>query len=82
MNIQNKTVPNIVTFDASYVMNTLNDQHHTIDDPASQTLTVSLSEALPPQSLVISGQDYVNLGQWTDATLNQYIITKLGLIPI
>lgn len=59
----------------------LHDNHPTMDNPRAKTLQVFLTEFHPAQSIKISGDDYIALGQWTDESLNQFLITKFGLIP-
>ena len=65
-----------------FSLKTLAENHSTQDDPAKKVLQIILREALPPQTLVVVGAEYDALGQWTDATLNQYIIGKLGLVIV
>ena len=80
MNIQPKTITSTKTVTSSFSFTTLNDAHITNDDPIRKTLRVTLSEALPPQVVSVTGSDYDALGQWTDDSLNAYIIDKYGLV--
>jgi hypothetical protein len=82
MNIEPKTITDSRTISSTFTLNSLSDFHITSDDPFRKILRVSLSEANPPQQIVISGDDYDNLGQWTDQSLNNYLITKYGLVVI
>ena len=64
----------------SAILNTLSDTHFTIDDPFNKRLAIQLREARPAFTLVVTGSNYDALGEWTDASLNQYIINTLGLV--
>lgn len=77
MKIAAKTVT--TTISSSFSINRLNDVHVSYDDPIYKVLRITIPEAVPPQVLVISGEEYEALGQWTDATLNATIMAKYGL---
>lgn len=82
MNIEPKTITDSRTVNMTFNLNTLSDAHMTSDDPFRKILRVSLSEANPPQQVLVTGTDYDTLGQWTDESLNNYIINKYGLVVI
>lgn len=82
MNIEPKTITDSKTINTTFVLNTLSDAHMTNDDPFRKILRVSLTEASPPQQISITGNDYDSLGQWTDESLNQYLINKYGLVVV
>ena len=82
MNIEPKTVTDSRTINTTFTLTTLSDFHVTSDDPFRKILRVSLNEANPPQQIIITGTDYDNLGQWTDQSLNDYLVTKYGLTVI
>lgn len=70
------------TFSTSYSLEHLDDSHVTYDDTVNKVLTVELREAVPPQVITIAGEEYDTLGQWTDESLNQFLVTKFGLTPV
>jgi hypothetical protein len=80
MNIIPQTVE--ITSSISFTLNTLNDNHITNDNPILKILKVQLNEAVPMKTLIFSGAEYDALGQWTDVSLNEYIINKYGLTKI
>ena len=82
MNIEPKTITDTKTINMTFTLNTLSDFHVTSDDPFRKILRVSLSEANPPQQVSITGNDYDSLGQWTDQSLNDYLVTKYGLVVV
>lgn len=82
MNIEPKTITESRTVNMTFTLTTLSDVHMTSDDPFRKILRVSLSEANPPQQVSITGNDYENLGQWTDSSLNDFLITKYGLVIV
>lgn len=82
MNIEPKTITDSRTVSMTFTLNTLSDVHMTSDDPFRKILRVSLTEANPPQQILINGTDYDTLGQWTDESLNNYIINKYGLVVV
>jgi hypothetical protein len=82
MNIESKTITDSRTINMTFTLNTLSDFHVTSDDPFRKILRVSLSEANPPQQVSVTGNDYDTLGQWTDQSLNDYLINKYGLVVI
>jgi hypothetical protein len=82
MNIEPKTITDSRTISMTFTLNNLSDFHVTSDDPFRKILRVSLSEANPPQQVSITGNDYDSLGQWTDQSLNNYLVAKYGLVVI
>ena len=80
--IQTKTVTTTRSISSSFSISTLNDSHLTVDDPIAGKLKVQLIEAKPQTFITIDGADYTSLGQWTDSSLNQFLIQKLGLTVI
>ena len=62
-----------------FELKTLSDFHQTQDNPKEKILLVILAEANPPQQIVVKGSEYDAVGQWTDSSLNDYLISKLGL---
>jgi hypothetical protein len=77
MNITPKTIT--VTRDSLvYKFNKVNDTHITNDNPIAKRLVVILNESNPPYQLIITGSAYDSLGQWTDETLKQAIVDKMG----
>ncbi len=79
MNIKQKIVIETKSFQTTYCLETLADTHATYDSPKDRRLIVELMEARPQQSIVISGDEYDSLGQWTDDSLNDYLIDLLKL---
>lgn len=82
MNIETITITQTETniVNRVFTLTSLNDKHVTTDDPDRQILKIQLTEARPPQQIVVSGNDYIALGQWTDDSLTQYLITKFNLV--
>lgn len=79
MNIEPKTVTDSRTISATFTLTTLSDVHMTSDDPFRKILRISLNEANPPQQILVTGTDYDNLGQWTDVSLNDFLVNKYNL---
>jgi len=82
MNIEQKIVSDTKTVTSSFTISKLNDTHVTMDDPIRKTLRIQLSEAMPPQNVIISGAEYDSLGQWTDETLTSFLVAKYGLTVV
>jgi len=82
MNIEPKTVTISKTTDTTFSISSLNSSHMTWDDPARRFLRVQLIESSPPQNIMIEGDEYDSLGQWTDETLQQFLMTKFNLVEI
>ena len=79
MNIEPKTITTTVTQKSSLIFDTLNDAHSTSDNITDKILIVEIPESTPPHNIVIQGDEYDKLGQWTDYSLNAYIIDKYNL---
>ena len=73
------TITNYIT--ASFNLNHINQVHIATDNPTLGKLVVQLSEATPPQQLIIGGNDYINLGQWNDTSLSAYLSGFYG-VPV
>lgn len=82
MNIEPKTVTTSRTIDATFTISSLNSTHVTWDDPFKKALRIQLIEAVPPQNILVEGDEYDSLGQWTDETLQQFLMTKFNLVEI
>lgn len=82
MNIEPKTVTTSRTVNTTFTISSLNSTHITWDDPFRKILKVQLIEATPAQNILIEGDEYDSLGQWTDETLQQFLITKFNLVEI
>ena len=52
-------------------------QWQTLDDAFNRRLRISVNGAA---ALVVDGTDYDALGQWTDDTIKQIILTRLQLV--
>lgn len=65
-----------------FVLDTLKSSHFTVDNPKLKRLSINLVEAKPAYTLIIKGDEYDSLGQWTDESLNEYIINKFSLIVV
>ena len=82
MNIE-KTTINIDKLSTDvFVLDTLKSSHFTVDNPKLKRLSINLVEAKPAYTLIIKGDEYDSLGQWTDESLNEYIINKFSLIVV
>lgn len=82
MNIETKTITDSRTISSTFTLTTLSDIHMTSDDPFRKILRVTLAEATPPQQVIITGADYDSLGQWTDSSLNSFLVNKYGLTVV
>ena len=82
MNIEQKTVTTSRTIDSTFTFSSINGAHVTSDDPFRRILRVQLIEVVPPQNILIQGDEYDSLGQWTDDSLQQFLITKFNLVEI
>ena len=49
----------------------------TLDDPFRRRLQIMVNNAAP---ILIEGDDYDALGQWTDDTVKKLVITRLELV--
>lgn len=56
----------------------------TIDDPKAKVLRVLVSGAVFPVVIDDAGEtkDYTTLGQWTDDSLEKFLVQKLGLTVV
>lgn len=75
-------VPKNTSYSTTFRMVKLDDVHVTSDDPIRKNLRITLHEAQPPQTILVSGAEYESLGQWTDESLNDWLVTKLGLVVV
>ena len=82
MNIETKIVTTSRTTDTTFTISSLNSSHMTWDDPARRFLRIQLIEASPPQSIMIEGDEYDSLGQWTDESLCAFLVAKYGLVTV
>jgi hypothetical protein len=80
MNIESKTVTTSRTTDTTFTISSLNGSHMTWDDPARRFLRIQLIEVSPPQNIMIEGDEYDSLGQWTDESLCAFLVAKYGLV--
>jgi len=49
----------------------------TMDDAFARRLQILVNGTIP---IVVQGDDYDALGQWTDDTIKQLVLTRLGLV--
>ena len=49
----------------------------TMDDAFARRLQILVNGTIP---IVVQGADYDALGQWTDDTVKQLVLTRLGLV--
>ena len=82
MNIEQKTVTTSRTIDSTFTFSSINGAHVTSDDPFRRILRVQLAEVVPPQNILIQGDEYDSLGQWTDDSLQKFLMTKFNLVEI
>jgi hypothetical protein len=48
----------------------------TLDDAFNSKLLIIVNGQI---RITVTGQDYISLGDWTDATIKQLVLTRLGL---
>jgi hypothetical protein len=51
----------------------------TTDDAFARRLQIIVNGTIP---IVVQGDDYDALGQWTDETVKQLVLTRLGLVEV
>ncbi|MEI8288896.1 MAG: hypothetical protein WCH99_05440 [Verrucomicrobiota bacterium] len=77
MNAINIIPKNMVVHGQAVEVTAVNWRTH--DDPFNRRLRIIVNSQI---QIVVTGDQYDALGQWTDETIRGLILTKLGFVPV